>query len=66
MTRSAQQTARWVELSGDVLKSVETTRKPALEAIRKLFDEVTPALAESPRRKKVIDPPPDLLGKETG
>jgi len=45
----------WAELSDDVLESVETGRKTAIEAVRKFVDEVTPVISDQARRKTVID-----------
>ena len=50
----------WAELSDDVLESVETGRKAAIEAVRKFADEVTPVLADQSRRKTVIDAALDM------
>lgn len=56
MTPTSQKSEpRWAELSDDVLESVETGRKKAIEAVRKYIDEVSPALADQSRRKTVID-----------
>ncbi len=53
---TAQKTGpAWAELSDDVLESVETGRKTAIEAVRKFVDEVTPVISDQARRKTVID-----------
>lgn len=46
---------RWAELSDDVLKSVESGRKQAIEAVRKFVDQISPVLPEQSRRKTVVD-----------
>ncbi|HUH69722.1 MAG TPA: hypothetical protein VLZ05_13135 [Mycobacterium sp.] len=51
---------RWAELSDDVLESVETGRKQAIEAVRKFVDQISPVLPEQSRRKKVVDAALDL------
>jgi hypothetical protein len=51
---------RWAELSDEVLESVETGRKQAIEAVRKFVDEVGPLLPEESRRKAVVDAAIDL------
>ncbi len=56
MTETTQKSApAWAELSDDVLESVETGRKTAIEAVRKFVDEVTPVVADQSQRKTVID-----------
>jgi len=50
----------WAELSDDVLESVETGRRAALEAFRKFVDQVSPVLSEQSGRKTVIDAALDL------
>jgi len=51
---------RWAELSDDVLESVETGRKQAIEAVRKFVDQISPVLPEQSRRKTVVDAALDL------
>ena len=51
---------RWAELSDDVLESVESGRKQALEAVRKFVDQISPVLPEQSRRKTVVDAALDL------
>jgi len=61
MTETPQKTAPgWAELSYDVLESVESGRKTAIEAVHKFVDEVTPVIADQSRRKTVIDAALDL------
>jgi hypothetical protein len=61
MTKTPQKTAAgWADLSDDVLESVETGRKAAIEAVRKFVDEVTPVITDQSRRKTVIDAALDL------
>lgn len=61
MPETAQKsTPAWAELSDDVLESVETGRKGAIEAVRKFADEVTPVLADQSRRRTVIDAALDM------
>ncbi len=55
MTAPEKTTARWAELSDDVLESVETGRKQAIEAVRKFIDEISPLVPEQSRRKTVVD-----------
>ncbi|AFM18010.1 hypothetical protein Mycch_3263 [Mycolicibacterium chubuense NBB4] len=56
MTETPEKSApAWAGLSDDVLESVETGRKAAIEAIREFVDEVTPVAADQSRRKTVID-----------
>jgi hypothetical protein len=56
MTRTPDKAEpRWAELSDEVLESVETGRKKAIEAVRKFVDEVGSELPDEPRRKTVID-----------
>jgi hypothetical protein len=56
MTRTADKTEpRWAERSDEVLESVETGRKKAIEAMRKFADEVGPGLSDESRRKTVVD-----------
>jgi hypothetical protein len=51
---------RWAELSDDMLESVETGRKQAIESVRKFVDQITPVLPEQSRRKAVVDAALDL------
>lgn len=51
---------RWAELSDDVLESLETGRKKAIDALHKFVDEVSPAISDKSRRKNVIDAALDL------
>lgn len=51
---------RWAELSDDVLESVESGRKHAIEAVRKFVDQISPVLPEQSRRKTVVDAALDL------
>jgi len=51
---------RWAELSDDVLESVESGRKQAIEAVRKFVDQISPVLPEQSRRKTVVDAALDL------
>ena len=51
---------RWAELSEEVLESVETGRKQAIEAVRKFVDQVGPVLPEESRRKAVVEAALDL------
>jgi len=61
MTKTPQKTGpAWAGLSDDVLESVETGRKAAIEAVRKFVDEVTPVITDQSRRKTVIDAALDL------
>jgi hypothetical protein len=61
MTPTPQKTEpRWVELSDDVLESVDAGRKKAVEAVRKFIDEISPTLTDQTRRKAVIDASLDL------
>jgi hypothetical protein len=61
MTKAPEKSApRWAELSDDVLESVETGRKQAIEAVRKFVDQITPVLPEQSRRKTVVDAALDL------
>lgn len=50
-------------LSDEVLESVETGRRAAIEAVRKFVDtvnEATPALVDASRRKTIVDAALDL------
>ncbi|BAX92990.1 hypothetical protein [Mycobacterium shigaense] len=61
MTEAPEKTEpRWAELSDDVLESVETARKQAIEAARKFVDQISPVLPEQSRRKTVVDAALDL------
>ena len=51
---------RWAELSDDVLESVETGRKQAIDAVRKFVDQVSRVVPEQPRRQTVVDAALDL------
>ncbi|WP_240430649.1 hypothetical protein [Mycobacterium shigaense] len=63
MTEAPEKTEpRWAELSDDVLESVETARKQAIEAARKFVDQISPVLPEQSRRKTVVDAALDLRG----
>jgi hypothetical protein len=46
---------RWAELSDEVLESVESGRKQAIEAIRKFVDQVSAEVPDQSRRKTVVD-----------
>jgi hypothetical protein len=56
---------RWAELSDDVLESVETGRKQAIEAVRKFVDQIGTVLPDQSRRKTVIDAALDLAEELT-
>ena len=65
MTSSEKQTVvqRAAGLSDEMLESVETGRRAAIEAVRKFVDtvdEATPALVDPSRRKTIIDAALDL------
>ncbi len=61
MTEAPEQAQpRWAELSDDVLESVESGRKQAIEAVRKFVDQISPVLPEQSRRKTVVDAALDL------
>ncbi|HTX97838.1 MAG TPA: hypothetical protein VME67_25185 [Mycobacterium sp.] len=65
MTETTQKTVveRAAGLSDDVLESIETGRKAAIESVRKFInalEEATPALVDPVRRKTVIDAALDL------
>ncbi|OBG98781.1 hypothetical protein A5697_15425 [Mycobacterium sp. E3251] len=61
MTEAPHKTEpRWAELSDDVLESVESGRKHAIEAVRKFVDQISPVLPEQSRRKTVVDAALDL------
>lgn len=51
---------RWTELTDDVLESVETGRKQAIEAVRKFVDQISTELPDQSRRKTVVDAALDL------
>ncbi|ORV82596.1 hypothetical protein AWC11_23465 [Mycobacterium interjectum] len=55
MTAPEKSEPRWAELSDDVLESVESGRKQAIEAVRKFVDQISPVLPEQSRRKTVVD-----------
>lgn len=61
----AKSEPRWAELSDDVLESVETGRKQAIEAVRKFVDQISPVLPEQSRRKTVDDAALDLAEELT-
>lgn len=66
MTEAPEKTEpRWAELSDDVLESVETGRKHAIEAVRKFVDQISPVLPEQSRRKTVVDAALDLAEELT-
>ena len=46
---------RWAELSDEVLESVESGRKQAIEAVRKFVDRVSAEVPDQSRRKTVVD-----------
>jgi hypothetical protein len=46
---------RWAELSDEVLESVESGRKQAIEAVRKFVDQVSAQVPDQSRRKTVVD-----------
>ncbi len=51
------------DVSEEVLKSVESGQRAAIEAVRKFVDtvdEVTPALVDASRRKTIVDAALDL------
>jgi DNA anti-recombination protein RmuC len=52
--------SRWAELSDDVLESVETSRKQAIDAIRKFVEQVGGEVPDESRRKNVIEAALDL------
>ncbi|SOX53352.1 hypothetical protein MAAFP003_2026 [Mycobacterium ahvazicum] len=56
---------RWAELSDDVLESVESGRKQAIDAVRKFVDQISPVLPEQSRRKTVVDAALDLAEELT-
>lgn len=61
MTQTPEKTeSRWVELSDEVLESVEASRKQAIDAVRKFVDQVTGEIPEEERRKNVIEAALDL------
>lgn len=60
MTAPEKSEPRWAELSDDVLESVDTGRKQAIEAVRKFIDQISPVLPEQSRRKTVVDAALDL------
>ncbi|SPM27750.1 hypothetical protein [Mycobacterium terramassiliense] len=60
MTSPEKSEPRWAELSEDVLESVESGRKQAIEAVRKFVDQISPVLPEQSRRKTVVDAALDL------
>ncbi|CQD12139.1 hypothetical protein BN1232_02303 [Mycobacterium lentiflavum] len=61
----AKSEPRWAELSDDVLESVESGRKQAIEAVRKFVDQISPVLPEQSRRKTVVDAALDLAEELT-
>jgi hypothetical protein len=61
MTDAPQKTEpRWAELSDEVLESVESGRKQAIEAVRKFVDQVSAQVPDQSRRKTVVDAALDL------
>ncbi|AGZ53348.1 hypothetical protein PJK45_20400 [Mycobacterium kansasii] len=61
MTETPQKAEpRWAELSDEVLESVETGRKKAIEAVRKFVDQIDSVLPDESRRKTVVDAALDL------
>ncbi len=61
MTQSPEKTEpRWVELSDDVLESVEASRKQAIDAVRKFVEQVGGEVPDESRRKNVIEAALDL------
>ncbi|OSC24445.1 hypothetical protein B8W69_21570 [Mycobacterium vulneris] len=46
---------RWAELSDEVLESVESGRKQAIESVRKFVDQISAQVPDQSRRKTVID-----------
>lgn len=61
MTQSPEKTeSRWVELSDDVLESVEASRKQAIDAVRKFVEQVGGEVPDESRRKNVIEAALDL------
>ena len=61
MTDAPQKTEpRWAELSDEVLESVESGRKQAIEAVRKFVDQIGPVLPDQTRRKTVVDAALDM------
>ncbi|TVS89642.1 hypothetical protein [Mycobacterium helveticum] len=56
MTQTPEKSApRWAEVSDDVLESLESSRKQAIEAVRTFVDQISPVLPEQSRRKTVIE-----------
>ncbi len=56
MTQTPGKSApRWAEVSDDVLESLESSRKQAIEAVRTFVDQISPVLPEQSRRKTVIE-----------
>jgi hypothetical protein len=56
MTQAPEKSApRWAEVSDDVLESLESSRKQAIEAVRTFVDQISPVLPEQSRRKTVIE-----------
>jgi len=56
MTQTPEKsTPRWAEVSDDVLESLESSRKQAIEAVRTFVDQISPVLPEQSRRKTVIE-----------
>ncbi len=51
---------RWAEISDDVLESVETGRKQAIEAVRKFVDQISHVVPEQSLRQTVVDAALDL------
>lgn len=46
---------RWAELSDEVLESVESGRREAIEAVRKFVDRVSAEVPDQSRRQTVVD-----------
>ena len=66
MTKAPQKTEpRWAELSDEVLESVESGRKQAIEAVRKFVDQVSAQVPDQSRRKTVVDAALDLAEELT-
>ena len=56
MTQTPEKsTPRWAEVSDDVLESLESSRKQAIEAVRTFVDQISPVLPEQSRRKTLIE-----------
>lgn len=57
MTQAPQKSEppRWAELSDEVLESVESGRKQAIESVRKFVDQISAQVPDQSRRTTVID-----------